>query len=130
MTKNYVCRIPYLRNHTSYDHHLWYTCENDNIFRQFLSFSQNSNFSGCHGSKGQKITQNKMSLMPYISGTIHYMIFIFGTHMYNDGISRWLFHFFKILIFWVIREVEGQKMARNVKKFCTSHSVSQELYII
>ena len=26
MTKNYVHCAPYLRNHTSYDCHLWYTC--------------------------------------------------------------------------------------------------------
>ena len=26
MTKNYVHHAPYLRNHTSYDCHLWYTC--------------------------------------------------------------------------------------------------------
>ena len=26
MTKNYVSLAPYLRNHTSYDCHLWYTC--------------------------------------------------------------------------------------------------------
>ena len=26
MTKNYVRHAPYLRNHTSYDCHFWYTC--------------------------------------------------------------------------------------------------------
>ena len=26
MRKNYVCRSPYLRNHASYDFHLWYCC--------------------------------------------------------------------------------------------------------
>ena len=40
------------------------------------------------------------------------------------------FHFFKILIFQVFREVKGQKMVQNDKKFCSSHSISQELYII
>ena len=25
-TKNSVCHAPYLRDHTSYDCHLWYTC--------------------------------------------------------------------------------------------------------
>ena len=24
--KNSVCRAPYLRNHTSYDFYLWYSC--------------------------------------------------------------------------------------------------------
>ena len=40
------------------------------------------------------------------------------------------FHFFKIFIFWVIRRVKGLKMAQNGKKFCLSHSISQEPYLI
>ena len=37
---------------------------------------------------------------------------------------------FQILIFWVLRGVKEQKMVQNNKKFCPSHSVSQEPYII
>ena len=40
------------------------------------------------------------------------------------------FHFFKILIFWVVSGVKGQKMVQNDKKICLSHSTSQEPYII
>ena len=76
MTKNYVCCAQYLRNHASYDCHLWNTCK---------------------------------------------MV----TH-----ISRRFFHFFKIVIFWVSRRVNGQKMVQNDKKFCPLHSMSQEPYII
>ena len=38
--------------------------------------------------------------------------------------------FFQILIFCVVRGVKSQKMAQNEKKFCLSHSISQEPYII
>ena len=40
------------------------------------------------------------------------------------------FHFFKVLIFWVHRGLEGQKTVQNDKKFCLSCSISQEPYII
>ena len=57
----------------------------------------------------------------------------------NDNISRSLFYIFKILIFWVVRMVKVQKMAKMLKrkncsrmkkKSCQSHSISQELYIM
>ena len=41
-----------------------------------------------------------------------------------------LFIFFKIYIFWVVREVNRPKMVQNDKKFCLSCFISQELYII
>ena len=40
-----------------------------------------------------------------------------------------LFHFFKILIFLVVRGLKGQKLTQNDKKFCLSHSISQEPYL-
>ena len=40
------------------------------------------------------------------------------------------FHFFKILIFCVVRGVKGQKMVQNGKQFCPSRLISQEPYII
>ena len=40
------------------------------------------------------------------------------------------FSFFKILIFWVHRELKGQKTVQNGKKLCLSWSISQEPYII
>ena len=40
------------------------------------------------------------------------------------------FHFFKILIFQVVRGVKGQETVQNDKNFCPSCFVSQELYII
>ena len=102
-----------------------------------------------------------------ISGIVHHVIIIFGTHVLNDNISKhflkflinfdflsylgaraknspkWkqklhlsvtshfsFFHFFKILIFWVVRRVIGQKTVQNDKKFCLLRSISQKSYII
>ena len=58
-----------------------------------------------------------------------YIIVIYGTLVGNDDFSRRFFHFFKILILWVVRGEEGQKMAQNEKNFCLSGSISQEPYI-
>ena len=98
--------------------------------------------------------QKFLSVAPYISGTIYRMIFIYGTRVCIKGYLHAFFpFFFKILIFKIIRgggggggsgrgrgeqkgegggegRLKGQKMAQNDKKFCLSHSVSQELYII
>ena len=49
------------------------------------------------------------------------MIMIFDA---LGDISRHFFHFFKFLIFWVVSEVKGQKMAQNDKK-----SVCHALYL-
>ena len=64
----------------------------------------------------QKIVQNDkkiLSVMLYISGTIHNMVVIYGTH---DNISRLFFQFFKILIFWVVRGVKEQKVVQKMTK--------------
>ena len=71
------------------------------------------------GVKGQKIVQNdeKFCVTLHISGTTHHMI-IFVVHKCKMIISPgvFFFYFFKILIFWVVRRVKGQKMAQNNKK--------------
>ena len=40
------------------------------------------------------------------------------------------FQFFKILIFWILRVGKVQKMLYNDKRFCSSHFILQEPYII
>ena len=40
------------------------------------------------------------------------------------------FHFFKILIFWIVRGVKGKKIAWNDKELCLSHLICQEPYIV
>ena len=44
------------------------------------------------------------------------MIFIYGTRVKKDNISRCFSHFFQVLIFRVNSGVKGQKMAQNDKK--------------
>ena len=69
--------------------------------------------------------------MCHILGTVKHMIIIFGALVENGDISWcFCFNFFKSLIFWVVSEVIGQKMALNDKKFCLSCFISQEPYII
>ena len=58
------------------------------------------------------------------------MTVIYSTHLSNDTIFRCVFHFFKILIFWVHTGVKVQKMFQNDKKSCLLLSISQEPYII
>ena len=67
--------------------------------------------------------------MLHISGTIHRMIVMYIKRVEN-GISRHFFHFFKILIFWVVRGVKGQKTVQNDKKFSLLQSISQEPCIL
>ena len=55
------------------------------------------------------------SVAHHIWGTIHHLLIIVVTHVWND-VSRGFFHFFKILIFWVVSGVIGEKMAQNGKK--------------
>ena len=74
--------------------------------------------------------QKILSVILHISGTIHHMIVIYVAHVWNDNISRLLFHFSKILIFCIARWVKRQKMVQNNKKFCPSPFIYQELYII
>ena len=109
-----------LRNHTSYDRHLWYTS---------VSF-----FFVVRRVKGQKMAQNVNKLCPsclYISETIETigMIFISSTPVQKDNIPRF-FYFFSKFFFGLNSGVKGQKMAPNNKNLCLSHSLSQEACII
>ena len=73
-----------------------------------------------NGSKWQKI----LSVTLHVSGTIHHIIVIFGTPFSNDNISMRFFQFFKILSFWFVRVVKGQKTVQNYKKFYLLHFIS------
>ena len=84
------------------------------------------------GVKGQKMVQNdkKLCLSCSISQEPCIIWLLFMVQMCKIIISPGVFFNFKILIFWVVRGLKGQKMAQNDKKFCLSHSISQEPYII
>ena len=83
------------------------------------------------GVKGQKTVQNDkkiMSVALHISGNMHHVIVIYGANMLNDNISRCFFNV-KILIFQVVKELKGQKMAQNVENFCrTLHFMNNIAY--
>ena len=74
-----------------------------------------------------------MSYKLYISGTIHHMIFIYDAPVY-DNISKFFFcffHFFlffKILIFWVVRGVKGQKIVQNNKFLSVALLISRTIH--
>ena len=131
MTKNTVCCAPYLKNHTSYDCHLWYTFViSPGVFLNFLKIFIFGVVSGVEGHKMVQNDKNILSVALHVSETIHDMIVIYGTLVETNNISRCFFHFFKILILQIVSGLKGQEMAQNDKKFCLSHSVSQEPYII
>ena len=52
-----LCRALYLRNHTSYDLHLWYTWVKGYV-QGFLQFLQILIFEVISGVKGQKMAEN------------------------------------------------------------------------
>ena len=92
------------------------------------AFFQNFDFSCCwwgKNAKNDRKWQKILSVALHISATRHHTIFIYGTDVQNDNISTCVFHFFKIMIFRVVRGVKGQKIVHNDKKksFCRSPSV-------
>ena len=99
----------------------------------FFQFFKILIFWVVRGVKGQKTIQNdkKFCVSSFISQEPYIIWLSFMVHLCKMTISSVVFfHFFKILIFWVVRGLRGQKMIQNDKKFCPLHSISQELYII
>ena len=115
MTNNYVCHIPYLRKHASYDCEFWYTYVKGDISRCFFHCFKILIFPVVRGGGGIKAKngpkwQETPSLLLHISSNF--------------------FHFFKILIFLVFKgRVKGKKWP-ILTNFSLSHFIFQELYII
>ena len=62
------------------------------------------------------MAQNDKKLCLGISGPIHHMIFIYGTHMKKDIL--WLFlHFLQILVSGVNAVVKGEKWLKSTKNY-------------
>ena len=82
MKNNYIRHVSYLRNSIAYGHDFWYTVVKLWYFQGFSSFLILI-FWAVRWVKGQKIAQNdkKLFSLPFISGAIHHMIFIYGTHV-------------------------------------------------
>ena len=72
MTKSSVHRAPYLRNHTLYDHHLWYTCVKGWFLQAFFSFFHNFNFLGCYWIKRAR---NDPDWQKIVSVALHFRVF-------------------------------------------------------
>ena len=134
-TKRSVCHTSYLRKHTSYDFHSWYTCIKWYL-ELFFSFCQNCDFLGCQENKREKNVlkwEKILSVTLHISETIRLMIFIYA-FMVQMIISPVFFVLFFILSkFWFSRFLggrgsEGQKIV--YKKLCPLHLISKEPYII
>ena len=53
-----------------------------------------------------------LSIVLHISGTIRHMIFIHGTHLLNDNISR---YFFILSKFWFSRSIGGKRAKNGAK---------------
>ena len=51
-----------------------------------------------------------------ILGTVHYVIVLYVTFVYNGNVSWWFFHFCKILIFRDFTGVKEQTTVQNDKK--------------
>ena len=68
-----------------------------------------------HGVNPSLKKDKKLSVVLHISGTIHHMILDNGTQLQNNDISWCFLHFFKILIFQVVRRVKGQKISKMTK---------------
>ena len=124
--KNSLWCTSYLRNHISYDCHLWYTFVKWWYLQVFFFFFHFFKIlilwvvRGCKWAKNDPKWEKILSVVVLISGIIHHMIFIMVL-MLKMIIPRSFFYFSKILIFWVVGRVQGQKwpkMARN-SVFCT-----------
>ena len=135
MTKNYVCSGPYLRNHISYDCHLWNTCKmiiSPGIYFIFLKkliFWVVQRVKG----QGQKIAQNgKRFCLLHLIFLESYIIWSsLMVHMCKRIIYPSIFFIFKK--FWFSGSLGGGKSTKNTPKcwkFCLSHSVPQAPCII
>ena len=78
------------------------------------------------GVKWQKMAQNLQKILSRFKNHTSYDISL-CKRMVSPCV---LFHFFKTLIIWVVRGLNGQKMVQNDKKLCLLHSISQEPYVI
>ena len=97
MIKNSVCCSSYLRNHTSYVYHLWYTCVKGWYLQVFLFIFPNFWFFGLLG--GEKVNNGpkweKFCLAHSISQEPYIIWFSFMVHMCKMIISPSISPFFQ-----------------------------------
>ena len=111
MTKKYVCHAPYLRNHTWYDFHLWYTCKMIISPGCFFIVFKILIFWVVRGLKGQKIVQNDKNLC-----STPYIIWLsFVIHKCKMISSEFFFVFSKFWYFGLLGVSEGKKWPKMTK---------------
>ena len=122
MTKNSVHHALYLRDHTSYDLHSWYTFVKGQYLPVFFVF-QISIFRVVSRLKMQKVAQNdKKSCLSYSISQEAYIIWSrFLVHMSKMISPDVFFILMWILIFWVVRRVKGQKLPPKWQKNISLH---------
>ena len=127
------CHAQYLRNYTSYDCHLWYTCV-PGVFFRFLGGKR---ARGKYIPKWQKILSRLVSQEPYI------IWLLFMSHLRKMIWLSFMLQLCKMIIspggflifskFWcsgILWGWKGKKRSKMTKKICLLHCVSQEPYII
>ena len=101
------------RNHISYDLHLWYTYMYKRVISPsifFFFFFKILILGIIKRAKNDPKWQKVLPVSLRISGTVHHMIVIFGTHVWNYDISSKFFHFSKFWFLGFLGGVKGQKM--------------------
>ena len=61
---------------------------------------------------------------------MHHMIFMYGTHVKKDNISKFISHFFQILIFGVSRGWKGKKWRKMTKNCRTPYLRKHHMVVI
>ena len=109
--KDYVFHMPCLRNHTYYDCHLWYTCVK---WWYLQTYFWVSGFLG--GKRAKKVQNDHFCLLHSISQEPYIIWSSFVVHKRELIYLQVCFHFFKILIFRLVRRVKGQKIGPKWRK--------------
>ena len=112
-----VCPPSRIRNHSSYDCHLWCTCVKWYL-QAFFFFFKILIFWVVSGGKEQKMGPNdkNLSFMLYISGTIHYMIWYPRVKYLQVVLS-----FSKFWFFMLLGGSKGKKWSKMSKSFVQNY---------
>ena len=87
------------------------------ISQVFFSFFQNFDFLVCERATNGPRWQKILSVVLDVSGTIHHMIVIYCTHVWNDNTSRYFFIFSKFCFFRLLGAKRAKKWAKMTKNF-------------
>ena len=132
MTKNYVCHASYLRNLTSCDCHLWYTCVKSWYLQVFFfNFFKILIFWVVRWLKRQKMVWNdkKFCLLHSISQEPYIIWLSFMVHMCKMIISPDCFFIFsKFWFFWLLEGNSAKNGPKWQKILSTALHISGTIY--